>query len=145
MPVASKIPQEPAVLCQSSRLKFADALGIARAAAHKSRGYDSEARRNIIRRTAVEAFGGKEPYQWQIDACEAILLGLDCIVIAGTGAGKSLTFAMVPFMVPKSITWILAPLNYIEEQLVKDLEGWDVRAVAINQNSNWEEEKRVSE
>ncbi|EUC62128.1 transmembrane protein, putative, partial [Rhizoctonia solani AG-3 Rhs1AP] len=82
------------------------------------------------------------PYDWQVQVTLDKLAGKDTFVIAGTGAGKSLTFAMVSFMVPKSITWLLAPLNYIEEQLVKEMEGWGVPAVAINQNSNWEEEKQ---
>ncbi|CUA73092.1 hypothetical protein RSOLAG22IIIB_05162 [Rhizoctonia solani] len=86
---------------------------------------------------------GKTPYDWQVQFTLDKLAGKDTFVIAGTGAGKLLTFAMVLFMVPKSITWLLAPLNYIEEQLVKDMEKQGVTSVAINQNSNWEEEKRV--
>ncbi|KDN43628.1 hypothetical protein RSAG8_06005, partial [Rhizoctonia solani AG-8 WAC10335] len=97
--------------------------------------------RNIIEETRKRT-KGKTPYKWQDQVTLDKLAGKDTFVVAGTGAGKSLTFAMVPFMVPKSITWLLAPLNYIEEQLVKEMEGWGVPAVAINQNSNWEEEKR---
>ncbi|CUA71499.1 Bloom syndrome protein homolog [Rhizoctonia solani] len=97
-------------------------------------------RQRIIEETRKRT--GKTPYDWQVQVTLDKLAGKDTFVIAGTGAGKSLTFAMVPFMVPKSITWLLAPLNYIEEQLVKDMEKWGVPAVAINQNSNWEEEKR---
>jgi len=29
------------------------------------------------------------PYDWQLDVAEAIILGLDSIVIAGTGSGKT--------------------------------------------------------
>ncbi|KAG8713950.1 hypothetical protein FRC11_010411 [Ceratobasidium sp. 423] len=46
-------------------------------------------------------------------------------------------------MIPNSTTWILAALNFIEEQLVKNIEGWGVSAAAINKNSNWEEDKRT--
>ncbi|CAE6431317.1 unnamed protein product [Rhizoctonia solani] len=60
----------------------------------------------------------KTPYECQVQVTLDKLTGKDMSVIAGTGAGKSLTFAMVPFM------------------------GWGVPAVAINRNSNWEEEKR---
>ncbi|KAH9913600.1 uncharacterized protein B0H18DRAFT_848984, partial [Fomitopsis serialis] len=57
-------------------------------AAHKSRGYDSEAARQYIREKFIEANAdGMTPYDWQVDVTEATKLGLDCIVIAGTGAG----------------------------------------------------------
>ncbi|KAJ7765434.1 hypothetical protein DFH07DRAFT_680736, partial [Mycena maculata] len=38
---------------------------------------------------------GKDTYEWQINVVEALILGLDAVVIAGTGAGKT-----VPFMLP---------------------------------------------
>ncbi|KAG8740490.1 hypothetical protein FRC11_000245, partial [Ceratobasidium sp. 423] len=41
----------------------------------------------------------KAPYEWQIQNALDRLAGKDTFVIAGTGAGKSLTFAMVPFVV----------------------------------------------
>ena len=34
------------------------------------------------------------PYDWQIDLAEALTLGLDATVIAGTGSGKILPWAM---------------------------------------------------
>ncbi|KAJ7506438.1 hypothetical protein B0H11DRAFT_1707242, partial [Mycena galericulata] len=37
----------------------------------------------------------KPPYDWQIEVAEALILGLDAVVIAGTGAGKT-----IPFMMP---------------------------------------------
>ena len=85
IPAASKIVQYPTILYQTARLKFADALAIARAAAHKSRnhGSESESPEGGLY-AAVEAFDGKEAYELQVDVCEA-LLGVDCIVIAGTG------------------------------------------------------------
>ncbi|KAF8608602.1 hypothetical protein BDV93DRAFT_518688, partial [Ceratobasidium sp. AG-I] len=50
-------------------------------------------------------------------------------LIAGTGAGKSLPFAMPAFVLDKSITWILAPLNYTQEQQVEVFKSWGVMAV----------------
>ena len=44
-----------------------------------------------------DAFDGKSPYAWQLDAAEALILGLDCIVIAGTGAGKTIPFVLPLF------------------------------------------------
>jgi bloom syndrome protein len=36
----------------------------------------------------------KDPYEWQLDVTEAILLGLDSVIITGTGAGKTMPFMM---------------------------------------------------
>jgi ATP-dependent helicase YprA (DUF1998 family) len=52
-----------------------------------------ETRAKIIKKF-TKVFDGKRPYSWQVDAYETILLGLDCIVIAGTDAGKTFLFAM---------------------------------------------------
>ena len=60
-------------------------LRTARAEALKSRQYKSEETRMTIINRFTEVFDGKRPYGWQVDTCEALLLGLDCIVIAGTG------------------------------------------------------------
>jgi len=35
-----------------------------------------------------------DPYEWQLDVTEAILLGIDSVVIEGTGAGKTMSFMM---------------------------------------------------
>ncbi|KAF8506551.1 hypothetical protein F5888DRAFT_1589889, partial [Russula emetica] len=44
-----------------------------------------------------DAFGGKPPYPWQLDAAEAIVLGLECVVVAGTGAEKTIPLALPLF------------------------------------------------
>jgi len=44
---------------------------------------------------------GKDPYDGQLDVMEIILLGLDSVVIAGTGAGKTMPF-MMPLLLNKS-------------------------------------------
>ena len=44
---------------------------------------------------------GKDPYDWQFDVAEAILSGLDSVIIASTGAGKTMPF-MMPLMLNKS-------------------------------------------
>ena len=38
---------------------------------------------------------GYSAYPWQLDVAEALLLKVDCFVIASTGSGK-----MIPFMLP---------------------------------------------
>ncbi|KAJ7084099.1 hypothetical protein C8R44DRAFT_589413, partial [Mycena epipterygia] len=56
--------------------------------------YDSAATRRDLARLFEESFK-KPPYEWQLDVSEAFMLGLDILVIAGIGAGKT-----IPFMMP---------------------------------------------
>jgi bloom syndrome protein len=50
----------------------------------KKNNYYSNKTRCDLRALFSERFGsGAEPYQWQLDVTEAILLGLDIFVIAG--------------------------------------------------------------
>lgn len=69
-----------------------------------------------------KAFSNKAPYDWQLDVTEALLLCMDCILIAGTGAGK-----MMPFVMPlladetqKKKVLIISMLNALEEDQVSD-------------------------
>ncbi|PPQ73178.1 hypothetical protein CVT26_014777 [Gymnopilus dilepis] len=53
---------------------------------------------------------GSDPRDWQLDVTEALLLRLDCVVIAGTGAGKTMPF-MMPLLldeVKKTVVTCLA-------------------------------------
>jgi bloom syndrome protein len=60
-----------------------------------------------------------EPYPWQLDATEAILLGLDSIVIAGTGSGKTMPFMMPLTLDPKKKIIIISPLKVLQEDQVR--------------------------
>jgi ATP-dependent helicase YprA (DUF1998 family) len=82
----------------------------------KSRQYNSEETRATIVKEFTEVFDGKQPYGWQVDTCEALLLGLDCIVIAGTGAGKTFLFAMPLLMdtTCRKMVLVISPLNALE-------------------------------
>ena len=42
-----------------------------------------------------------DPFEWQLDVTEAILLGLDSVVIAGIMAGKTMLF-MMPLLLDKA-------------------------------------------
>jgi|ERR1700722_9666157 len=86
----------------------------------RSGGYSSENTRAEITQKFKEAFHGRDPYDWQINLCEALLLGLDCIAIAGTGAGKTMPFAM-PLLVDKTqrkMVIVISPLNALENDQV---------------------------
>jgi ATP-dependent helicase YprA (DUF1998 family) len=62
-------------------------------------------------------------HDWQLNISEALLLGLDCVVFAGTGSGKMMPFAM-PLLVDqtkKRMVIVISPLNDLEEDQVSIL------------------------
>jgi superfamily II DNA helicase RecQ len=74
--------------------------------------------REVITNTFEEKMNGLKPYDWQLDVAEALILGLDCVVIARTGAGKSMPFVMPLFVIPDKLVIIISPLNALEEDQV---------------------------
>jgi ATP-dependent helicase YprA (DUF1998 family) len=94
---------------------------VLRAARDRSRDYSSERTREDLVTAFKRASNGLEPYDWQLDVTEALLLGLDCVVIAGTGSGKTMPFAM-PLLVDKTkkkMVIMISPLNDLEEDQVR--------------------------
>ena len=93
--------------------------GARREAAAKS-NYNSGLTRSELSNTFRERFGAV-PHEWQLDTAEAILLGLDSIVIAGTGAGKTIPF-MLPLLVDeKKKIVIISPLKILQDDQVRVL------------------------
>lgn len=86
----------------------------ARDNAFKSRNYQSAPTRAQLRDEFIARNDGMVPYDWQIDVSEALLLGMDCTVIAGTGAGKSMPFVMPLFVETNKVIIIISPLNALE-------------------------------
>ena len=93
----------------------------AREAARKDRGYDWVEMRSTIEDKFQEIFDGKRPYDWQMDITEALLLGRDCIAIAGTGSGKTLPFGMplLSLGAHDKMVLVLSPLNELEVEQVR--------------------------
>ncbi|KDQ56801.1 hypothetical protein JAAARDRAFT_131803, partial [Jaapia argillacea MUCL 33604] len=63
---------------------------------------------------------GKSPYPWQLDVAEAFILGLDAVVIAGTGAGKTMPFIM-PLLLKEwqnKTIGIISPLKALQRDQV---------------------------
>ena len=61
------------------------------------------------------------PYAWQIDLAETLTLGLDATVIAGTGSGKTLPWAL-PLLLEENrdeICLVISPLNELEAEHVR--------------------------
>ena len=92
-------------------------LSNARQKASRRLGYNSAATRAKITRLFQERFGG-DPYDWQLDVTEAILLGLDTVVIAGTGAGKTMPFVMPLLLHEKKKAIVISPLKILQADQV---------------------------
>ncbi|KAG8727990.1 hypothetical protein FRC10_005424, partial [Ceratobasidium sp. 414] len=78
---------------------------------------------------------GYDPRPWQLQNAMDRIAGKDALILAATGSGKTLPSVMPAFVIEQSITWILAPLNVIEEQQVEVFNKWKVPAICINQRS----------
>ncbi|KAF8871113.1 hypothetical protein BD779DRAFT_1398149, partial [Infundibulicybe gibba] len=83
----------------------------ARDSARGARGYDSTQTRSILHSEFLRRNPGLSAYEWQVDVAEALLLlllGLDCSVIAGTGAGKTSPFVMPLFIEVEKVIVIIS-------------------------------------
>ena len=95
-------------------------LNSARESAMKSRDYNYAATRHSIESQFWAIFSGNPSYSWQVDVTEALLLGVDCIVIARTGSGKTMLFWM-PLLLneaKKKMVVVISPLNELEAEQV---------------------------
>lgn len=95
-----------------------DLLQAAREKAKKDPKYDSQLARLKIVNEFEKQTHGKRPYDWQLDVAEALLLGLDCVVTAGTGAGKTMPFIMPLLIHPKKHVIVISPLDALENDQV---------------------------
>ena len=102
---------------------LANVLISSRESAFKGRLYDHAATRRSIEDKFRAVFDGKPPYSWQTDVTEALLLGLYCIAVAGTGAGKTMPFGM-PLLLEEAqgkMIMVISPLNELEAEQVSIL------------------------
>lgn len=95
-----------------------DYLAEARAEATMKHKYDSEETQTQLTQLFKERCGGKEPYHWQLDTAEALILGVDCVVIAGTGAGKTMPFMMLLMQDKSWRMLIISPLKALQQDQV---------------------------
>ena len=89
----------------------------ARLAAEKKTSYNSAETRARLT-CEFRARMHSEPYPWQLDAAEAILLGLDSVVIAGTGSGKTIPFMLPLLLDKKKKIIVISPLKVLQEDQV---------------------------
>jgi bloom syndrome protein len=90
----------------------------ARQKAFKKDGYNSESTRCCLVELFRERFDGGEPRPWQLDITEAIILGLDSLVIAGTGAGKTIPFMMPLMLDPMKKALVISLLKILQADQV---------------------------
>jgi len=92
-------------------------LDNARRQAARRNGYNSTETRSQLTAAFRERFG-MTPHIWQLDVTESILVGLDSIVIAGTGAGKTMPFMMPLLLDEEKRIIIISPLKVLQEDQV---------------------------
>jgi bloom syndrome protein len=85
-------------------------------ARQKSRYDSAKTRRDLAR--LFEQKHGMPAYPWQIDVSEALVLKLDAVVVAGTGAGKTIPFMMPLLLHPEKFVLIISPLKILQEDQV---------------------------
>ncbi|RXW12159.1 hypothetical protein EST38_g13694 [Candolleomyces aberdarensis] len=99
--------------------------------AAKDRGYDSVEDRVVIEGQFSER-SGQKLYQWQRDVTEALLLGLNCVVIAGTGSGKTTPFMTVALKDEKTKIIVISPLKVLQEDHAVRFKKMGISAVPVN-------------
>jgi len=110
-------PQSSSHDCETARSYRI--LEKARQKAFKKDGYNSESTRLRLTELFRERFDGGEPRLWQLDVAEAIILGLDSLVIAGTGAGKTMPFMMPLMLDTTKKALVISPLKILQADQVE--------------------------
>ncbi|KAF9236864.1 hypothetical protein BU15DRAFT_88933 [Melanogaster broomeanus] len=125
--------QTPSPASDAKEDQSTNNLSKARELAKKNHKYDSTLTRLKICEEFEKRTNGKKPYDWQLNVAEALLTGLDCVVVAGTGAGKTMPFIMPLLVQPKKHIIVISPLDALEtDQMVSSL---GLTAVAVNRKT----------
>ncbi|KAE8239475.1 hypothetical protein A4X06_0g8246, partial [Tilletia controversa] len=72
------------------------------------------------------------PKPWQVETVYRIIAGMDGVVAAGTGSGKSMIWYYIPLILPKAKILVMTALKEIEKQQVELLRAAGISAVALN-------------
>ncbi|KAK7021630.1 hypothetical protein R3P38DRAFT_2533395 [Favolaschia claudopus] len=101
------------------RQRSAGVLEDARLWAATEYGYNSVHTRATMNE-ALKARANYNAHSWQLDVAEALLLRVDCLVIAGTGSGKTTPF-LLPLLLPENkgkFALIISPLLSLQAEQV---------------------------
>ncbi|KAK0475386.1 P-loop containing nucleoside triphosphate hydrolase protein [Armillaria novae-zelandiae] len=109
-------------------------LDKARNTATTERKYNSTRTQQEIQ-SIFEAKFGKPAYDWQLDVAEAMLVGLDTVLIAGTGAGKTIPF-MLPLLLDKQKkVLVVSPLKILQDDQTQHFNRMEIHAAAVNDDT----------
>ncbi|KAG8784515.1 ATP-dependent DNA helicase sgs1 [Ceratobasidium sp. 428] len=99
---------------------------------------DPDADLRLRLREATHKATRRDPYDWQLDIAVALCRGRDVLCLSPTGSGKTLAFVMPCFVEPRTLVWIVSPLNYIEQQQARVFrDDWHLDAVAVNATTSY--------
>ncbi|KAJ7604309.1 hypothetical protein DFH06DRAFT_926014, partial [Mycena polygramma] len=79
----------------------------------------------------------------QINVSEAMVLGLDAVVIPGTGAGKTMPFMMPLLLDPSKFVLVISPLKILQEDQGKRFRKMGLKAAAVNADTYTRELQKV--
>ncbi|KAI0075786.1 P-loop containing nucleoside triphosphate hydrolase protein [Panus rudis PR-1116 ss-1] len=106
----------------------------ARARAAKEHKYNSRDCRQRMAAAFSASTRGKKAYEWQLDAAECIMLGLNGVFIARTGAGKTVPFAL-PFFLSQNqdkVAVVISPLKALQREHARRFRKMGIPAKAVN-------------
>jgi ATP-dependent helicase YprA (DUF1998 family) len=90
----------------------------AREEASKKAKYDSVKMRADVCKLFSERESRFSPREWQLDVAEALLLGIDTVVIAGTGSGKTIPFMLPLVLNHEKMVLTISPLKVLQRDQV---------------------------
>ncbi|KAL4065140.1 P-loop containing nucleoside triphosphate hydrolase protein [Scleroderma citrinum] len=117
---------------EQQHIREAKALARARVEAAQKHHHDSQTTQERLLTLVDQHCEGKRPYEWQLDATKALLLGVDSIVVAGTGMGKTLLFVMPLLFNPKCHMLIISPLKALQQDQWQRFQKMGISAIGIN-------------
>jgi superfamily II DNA helicase RecQ len=95
-------------------------------------------------RDEVQQFFGVYPCDFQVEDAMAQIQRKDCITIAATGSGKTLTFWMSLLFVEEGMFFLITALNILGDQNVAELKRLGISAINLTAESTTDEVFRVS-
>ncbi|THV04363.1 P-loop containing nucleoside triphosphate hydrolase protein [Dendrothele bispora CBS 962.96] len=103
--------------------------------------YNSQTARDYMQVQFTSRFG-RTAHEWQLDIAEAIILGLDSVLIAGTGHGKTIPFMLILLndKAETSTLVVISPLKILQEDQVSRFRKMGISAAAVN-GDTWKSQK----
>ncbi|QRV74649.1 DEAD/DEAH box helicase [Ceratobasidium sp. AG-Ba] len=107
------------------------------AVAFGSPAYISDYRQRLVISALENTKGKITPHSWQLDVAIAAHLGRDVLLIAGTGAGKTLPMIANCWLNSKLLVFLVSPLNVLGNQQAQKFRDWNIKAIAVNSTTSY--------